>query len=321
MPSPNAVAVCQCQTYEPDRVRDAAGRLFDLLGGIDSFVRPGQRVLIKPNLIVPKPPQIPAQTHPEVIFAVAQRVLEAGAIATVGDSPAWGNTEGCLKALGVYERLRKLGAEIVQLDGPVRIRIEGMEIGISRTALESDVIINLPKFKAHQQLGATFAIKNMYGCVCGLGGKEKAWHHFARGHDKEVFCRMIVGVYRRLAPALTIIDAITAMQGQGPINGTPRQLGHLIAGIDPVACERVCCDLVGFDAGTLPLLQTAAKMGYGLPAMQPVSILGEAFNGPICPDFQPAVQTPLRFTLARVAKSITKQLFLLMKSSVVGRKQ
>jgi uncharacterized protein (DUF362 family) len=315
----NTVAVRQCQTYDPACVYEAVGVLFDSLGGIRQFVQPGRRVLIKPNLIVPKPPSIPAQTHPEVIFAVARHVKEAGGLPLVGDSPAWSDTEGCLKALGVDGRLRDLGVEFVQLNQPVRSRIEGVSVGLSRVALQADAIINLPKFKAHQQLGATFALKNMYGCVCGLGGKEKAYWHFAKGHDKDDFCRLIVGVYRKLSPVLTLIDAVVAMEGQGPINGQSRQLGYLLAGTDPVACERVCCDMVGFAPQTLPLLQTAEKMGFGLPSSQPVQILGDRFAGPVCPDFQPAIQTPLRFTLPRIIKSISKQIVILMKSSLFGR--
>ncbi|MCE5184756.1 MAG: DUF362 domain-containing protein [Planctomycetaceae bacterium] len=319
MADANVVSVSRCESYEAERIWAALCRLIDNLGGISSFIRPGRRVLIKPNLIVPKPPQIPAQTHPEVVFAVARMVKETGAHVIIGDSPAWGNTRACLHALGVDERLLRLGAQIVQLDQPVRTNIDGARVGLSRVALEADIIINLPKFKAHQQLGATFALKNMYGCVCGLGGKEKAYWHFLRGHKQEAFCRMIVGVYRRLAPVLTIIDGIIAMEGQGPINGRPRPLGYLVAGADPVACERLCCQLVGFDPNTLPLLQAAAKMGFGLPASEPVQIVGDRFDGPVCPDFLPAVQTPLRFSLPRVFKSITRQLFILMKSALSGR--
>lgn len=313
------VAVCRCFDYESAHVTEAVDRLFDLLGGTEQYIRPGQRVLIKPNLIVPKPAECAAQTHPEVIFAVAKRVKEAGAQPLVGDSPAWGNTEGCLRALAVYDRLLNLGVEIVQLDQPVKIRIGDVHVGISKVALVADVIINLPKLKAHQQLGATFAIKNMYGCVCGLGGKEKAYWHFARGHKQEEFCKLIIGVYQKLAPVLTIVDGIIAMEGQGPINGNPRELGCLIAGSDPVACERICCELVGFVPEALPLLQTARTLHFGLPASTPVVILGDRFTPPLCPDFKPATQTPLRFSLLRIVKSITKQVIILMKTALFSR--
>lgn len=307
------VAVKACDTYDRATVREAIEAQFQLLGGVGRFVQRKQRILIKPNLIVPKPPEVPAQTHPEVIYAAAEIVKDAGAVPLVGDSPAWSKTRGCLQAMGILERLEKLGAEIVDLDQPVRMNIENTPVGISRIALEANAIINLPKLKAHQQLVATFAFKNMYGCVCGLGGKEKAYWHFARGRDYEPFCRMIVGIYQKLNPALTIIDGIVVMEGQGPINGNAKKVGYLVAGVDPAACERVCCDLVGFDPHDLPLLMTAEKMGVGIPADAPVTTVGDAFAKPACPDFQPAKLTPLRFTFPHICKSIAKQCALLLK--------
>lgn len=307
------VAVKACADYEAAAVRAAIEAQFRLLGGVERFVQRGQRVLIKPNLIVPKAVDVPAQTHPEVIYAVAAIVKDAGATPLVGDSPAWGSTRGCLHALGVVERLDRLGAEIVNLNQPVRMTIENTPVGISRVALEADAIINIPKLKAHQQLGATFAFKNMYGCVCGLGGKEKAYWHFARGKEHEPFCRMIVGIYQRLKPVLTIIDGIIGMEGQGPINGRPRQVGCLVAGTDPAACERVCCDLVGFDPQHLPLLVTAEKMGVGYSLRDPVTVVGDAFEKPACQNFQAAQQVPLRFTFPRICKSIAKQGVILLK--------
>ena len=308
------VAVKACADYEPAAVRAAIEQQFQLLGGVERFIRRGQRVLIKPNLIVPRPADIPAQTHPEVIYAIAGIVKDAGAIPLVGDSPAWSQTRGCLKALGVDERLEKLGAEIVNLDRPMRMRIENTPVGISRAALEADVILNVPKLKAHQQLVATFAFKNMYGCVCGLGGKEKAYWHFARGKEFEPFCRIVVGIYQKLSPVLTIVDGIVGMEGQGPINGAPRQVGYLVAGADPAACERVCCDLVGFDPKSLPLLTTAEKMGVGVSFDESINIVGDVFEKPVCGNFQPAHLTPLRFSFPHICKSIIKQCVILLKS-------
>ncbi len=302
------VAVVRCPTYAPSAVREAVGRSLALLGGEERFIRPGWRVLIKPNLIVPVGPDIPAQTHPEIICAAAEWVRQADAIPVIGDSPAWGSVQSCLSALGVLNRLEYIGAEITPLNRPVRLKIEGTSIGISRAALEADAIINLPKLKAHQQLGATFAFKNMYGCVAG---KEKAFWHFAKGKSYASFCRMLVGVYCRLAPAVNLIDGIVAMEGQGPISGTARSLGVLVAGTDAAACERICCRLVGFDPTELPILQTAAQMGVGCREEDAIQCVGDPWTAPLCPDFKPARQVPLRFTFGRICKSIARQAVLL----------
>ena len=310
----HTVVLQQCGSYDPQEVYLGISKQLELLGGTTHFFQKGQRVLIKPNLILPKTPDIPAQTHPEAIYALARVVKEAGGIPMVGDSPAWSTTSNCLKVLGIEERLKQLDVEVVNLNSPVRMNIAGASVGISRVALEADAIINLPKLKAHQQLGATFAFKNMYGCVCGLAGKEKAYWHFARGKEVESFSRMIVGIYQKMAPVLNIIDGIVGMEGQGPISGNPRDVGYLVAGIDPVACERVCCDLVGFDPTDLPLLTAAETMGIGIPMNEPITIIGDSSTKPACKGFRPAIQTPLRFSFPRICRSIAKQFVILLKS-------
>lgn len=311
------VAVQSCRAYDSEQVYSSILKQFELLGGLGCFIRPSQRVLIKPNLIVPRPPQVPAQTHPEVIYAIARIIKDLGATVLIGDSPAWSNTRGCLKALGVDQRLEHLGAQIIQLDQPVKMNIDGAAVGISKVALEADAIINLPKLKAHQQLGATFAIKNMFGCVAGLAGKEKAYWHFAWGKEKALFCRMLVEIYRKLNPVLNIIDGIVGMEGAGPINGQPQQVGYLVAGVNPVACERVCCELVGFNPQDLPLLTAACESGLG-SLSEPVEIVGDPYKTPACQDFKAAEQIPVRFSFGHICKSIGKQTGILMKEFFSG---
>ena len=203
-----------------------------------------------------------------------------------------------------------MGVPIVQLNKSVRMDVNGFHVGISRIALEADVIINLPKFKAHQQLGATFAVKNMFGCV---PGKEKALWHFAKGGDQEAFCRMLIGIYQRMNPALNIIDGVVAMEGQGPISGRPKSLGFLIGGIDPIACEYACCCLINMDPASLPILRTAKAMQYGCPGKNALTLVGDSFKDEICTDFLFARQIPLRFTFWRICRSIAKQAVLLTK--------
>ena len=92
-----------------------------------------------------------------------------------------------------------------------------------------------------------------------------------------------------------------------------KPLGYLVAGVDPAACERVCCEMVGFNPANFPLLMTAEKMGVGVRERESIKIIGDAFAKPACPDFKPAIQTPLRFTFPRICKSIAKQCIILLK--------
>ncbi|MCK4999147.1 MAG: DUF362 domain-containing protein, partial [Anaerohalosphaera sp.] len=168
------VAVTAAPDYSDQTIRAAIERQLDLLN-ITSFIAPGDSVLIKPNFIAPSPPQQCAQTHPAVILALAAAIKDIGAKPFIGDSPAWANVEKCVSTLGLTEPLRKLAVPCKQLSKRRYMNIAGNSIGISTHALNADKIINLPKLKAHQQLTATIAVKNMFGCVAG---KKKAMLHF-----------------------------------------------------------------------------------------------------------------------------------------------
>jgi uncharacterized protein (DUF362 family) len=312
MPPPT-VTLTRCDDYAPAKVAACLQRHFDLLGGIDSFVRPGDSVLIKPNLIAPRSHRHATQTHPVVITELARLLMDFGAKPFVADSPAWTNAVNCAKKLRLDEPLKKLGVPLRQLNNPVSCSLDqrGTKVGISSLALDTDVIINLPKFKSHQQLVATFAVKNMFGCV---SGKRKAYWHFARGAEQD-FCELLLNIYRRLNPALTIIDGIMAMDGPGPIRGRTRPLGWLIGGTDPIAAERICCRLIDMSPSDIPIIRTAERLHFGCTETDEIQILGDPYVDRICTDFQPAKPIPIRFSLLHVCKSITKQIILLTKSA------
>jgi uncharacterized protein (DUF362 family) len=242
-----------------------------------------------------------------VLIALAKLLKDFGARPFVGDSPAWGDVFACAKILELDEPLRKLGVPLKQLNKPRKCYIPEARtnVGISSVALEADKIINVPKFKSHQQLVATFAVKNMFGTV---SGKAKAYWHFAKGSNEKKFCKLLIGIYKYLNPVLTIIDAVTIMEGPGPINGHPRHLGFLIAGAEPMACEIVCAKLIDMAPDELPIFRTAKKISFGCTDAEQIEITGDDFTADICHDFQRAQLIPIRFSLLRVCKSAGKQL-------------
>ncbi len=307
------VAVTRCPDYQPDKVLDAVARQFELLGSIGRFVKPGDNVLIKPNFIAPRSRRHATQTHPAVVLAAARLLKDFGARPFVGDSPAWSNITACVSKLGLTAGLARLGVPVVQLNRPrwCEIGSDRTRVGLSTVALEADAIINLPKFKSHQQLVATFAVKNIFGCVTG---KRKALWHFTRGKNVEQFAELLIGIYEFVRPAVTIIDGIAAMDGQGPIRGRDRMLGWLIGGTDPIACERICCELVGMQPAELPIVRTAERLGFGCHDRQKIQVLGDDYSNDTCTDFRPAELIPVRFSLWHVCKSIAKQLLLLART-------
>ena len=307
----STVAICRVTEYGQPLIDQAVKKQFDLLGGVDKFVKPGDRVLVKPNFIAPKPADEAVQTHPSVILATAKILKDYGANPFIADSPAWKNTEACINVLGLAKPLKHLGVDYVQLNKPKRKHIAGAHLGISSVALDADVIINLPKFKAHQQLGATFAIKNMFGCICG---KEKAFRHFSTGGSYDKFCKMLLGIYEYVNPAVTIIDGVVALEGMGPISGDPKPLGFLIGSTDPIAAEIICCDIVGFDPMKLPIIRKAKEQNFGCSNINMIDTVGDPYHEHKCPDFKPAFITPLYFTFPRICKSLTKQIILRTKA-------
>ena len=326
------MALTRCIEYKESVIAEAIARQFTLLGGIERFVKRGDSVLLKPNFISPRPRHCATQTDPAIIIETAKLLKDFGARPFVGDSPAWGNVHACAKVLNLDVALKKVDVPIRQLNKPVKCRIAGVNVGISSLALDADVIINLPKFKTHQQLVATFAVKNMFGCV---SGKWKAYWHFAKGGPaparpvcpqtgsnsayaetsrEKKFCELLIEIYKRLNPALTIIDAVIAMDGPGPIRGRPRPLGWLIGGIEPIAIEYACCKLIGLEPDKVPIIKAARQLGFGCANPDNTEIVGDDFSQTVCTDFIPAESIPIRFSLLHVCKSICKQAVLLAKS-------
>ena len=309
------VALTNCPDYNSDHITDAVTRQFELLQGLQNFIRPGDSVLLKPNFIAPRSRRYATQTHPAVILAVAKLLKDFGAKPFVADSPAWGNIFTCAKKLKLTEPLKKLGVPLKQLNKPKWCKLADFNIGISSVALDADKIINLPKFKTHQQLVTTFAVKNMFGCVAG---KQKAAWHFIKGKDEETFCKFLIEIYKFLNPALTIIDAVNAMDGPGPIRGRTRPLQWLIAGTEPISCETICSKLINSEPLDIPIIKTAKKIGFGCCDLSKIKVVGDSFANNICTDFQFPPPIPIRFSPIRVFKSFCRQIWMLSKSAFSG---
>ncbi len=317
MPDENfsTVVLSRCEDYEQAKIAEVITKQFELLGGIKRFVSRGDSVLLKPNFIAPRSRRHACQTDPAIIVETAKLLKDYGAKPFVADSPAWSNVFACVKALRLEEPLKKLAVPVRQLNKPTIRKIGNRQtkIGISSIALDADVIINLPKFKSHQQLVATFAVKNMFGCV---SGKQKALWHFRKGKIEADFCQFLIEIYKFLNPALTIIDGVIVMDGPGPIRGRSRPLGWIISGTDPISCETICCKLIDIDPQRIPIIKTARKLGVGCSEIKKIKILGHAEHENSCKDFQLPALIPIRFSLLHICKSICKQIFLLSKNTI-----
>ncbi|NUP98390.1 MAG: DUF362 domain-containing protein [Armatimonadetes bacterium] len=279
------VVLASCDDYRREVVEAAVQRLLAPLGGWECFVQPGDRVLLKPNLISASRPEQAATTHPALLEALAVRLLELGARPFIGDAPAWGGPVTVAAATGVGELCERLGIPFVFFDRhaplPSRHPHVARRFHVDPHVLEADLVINVPKMKAHQQLGFTGCMKNLYGC---LARREKAWHHGAQSRSDLHFARYLVAYQAALPVQLHVVDAVVAMEGAGPRLGTPRHLGFLAAGTEAAAVDAVLADVIGVPASHRFMLQAARELGLLEPSAD-IAVEGDRVDDLAVADF------------------------------------
>jgi uncharacterized protein (DUF362 family)/Pyruvate/2-oxoacid:ferredoxin oxidoreductase delta subunit len=255
-----------------EHVEQAVERAFD------AYAPPveGRTVLVKPNILGAMGPERHVTTHPAVVRATvaALRRRRAGRI-LVGDNSgmrAYGSNEQAARAAGILEAA---GGHYVNLGAsPVAVKLKSefaAELAFSREVLEADVLVSLPKMKTHVATLITGAVKNTYGHL--VGGEKARLHREAAGPEN--FARAIVDVYQVRPPDFVILDAIVAMEGQGPSGGRPREVGRLLASRQAVALDTVMAAMMGLEPRSVPMLRIAEARGLGPADLGAVEIDGE----------------------------------------------
>jgi len=285
------VYVGRCHTYDQNEVESALREAVQALGGIEKFVQRGQRVLLKPNLLLFKPPETAINTHPAVVRGMANLVREAGAQAVIADSPGGGSGHNPLslrnlyRVSGMQEVAEATGAELNLDCGALEVPFPDgglvKMLDVIRPATTTDAIINLPKLKTHGLLRFTGAVKNLFGLV---PGRIKLGYH-TKLQDTERFSEMLLDLALWARPVLTIVDAIVAMEGEGPSAGRPRQLGLLLAGEDTTAVDLTALDVIGMDPRSVPTLRVAQQRGLTSGKSDDLEILGVGLAEARVPDF------------------------------------
>ncbi len=281
------VALSACGSYEPQEVEEAVANALSALGGLDRFIQPGMRVAIKTNLVLKSSPESATITHPAVIAAVAKQVMALGATAIIGDSPGGPFTPGRMKSIyqaaGLAEVAAQTGAELnMDLEGEAVYTPEAKRLKqwqICRFITQADAIINCAKLKTHGLTRYTGAVKNLYGCIPGT---VKVEYHFRMPELKD-FSDMLVDIACHVKPMLSLIDAVVAMEGDGPSAGTPRAVGCLLASEDAHALDVAGCRLMGVPPLEICTVQRAAERGLIDP--ERVDVVGGAVEDFIVPGF------------------------------------
>jgi uncharacterized protein (DUF362 family) len=307
----NKVSVVKCTDYSKEDIRSAVDKTFSFFGGIENVIKKGSKVLLKPNFLKESSPRKCIVTHPAVIEAVAEAVLEAGATPIIGDSPAFGSVAKVAKRIGLDKFAEKHGIDIIELDKPRKVSIncggKDFSLTVSGRALDVDAIINLPKLKVHVQVLFTAGVKNLYGCV---SGKQKAWRHLKSKNDLEWYADMLIANYQLVKPVFTIVDAVTAMEEKGPTGGKPKDVSLLVGGIDVIAVDRVVTELLSVRPEDVPILRAAKRLGIGEQDLSKIEIAGEELASVKVHDFIFPELLPIGFDFIRVVKSLIRHLWL-----------
>ncbi len=271
------VSVVKCNDYNENNVRSALTEALSAIGGLD-MIEPGMKVGIKVNLVTGAKPEKAVTTHPMMVCELIKLLSEKGAEVVVGDSP--GGLYNAAFVNGVYsvsglKSVEKAGGKLNQdFSEKMASYPEGevlKEFEYTAWLDGVDVIINFAKLKTHGMMGMSAAAKNMFGVVPGVVKPE---YHF-RFPDYDKFASMIVDLDEYFKPVLSIVDAVTGMEGNGPTMGTPRHIGCVIASPSPHKADLVCANILGLTPDRLPILSAAIRRGLCPVSMSELDITGD----------------------------------------------
>lgn len=309
------VSISRCPGYEYDTVKNAVRNSIERLGGMQAFVAPGDRVLLKVNLLMKRKPEKVTTTHPALVQAVAELVLEAGGRPIIGDSPGGyhfynkGTLEEVYETCGMKAAAAMSGADLNYntdvIDVPYPEGKIMKSIKTIRPVLEADKIINIPKIKTHMMTVYSGAVKNMFGII---PGSYKAEYHL-RFDDTGDFADLLLDICSFSRPVLTIMDAVIGMEGYGPTNGSPKKVGLVISGADPYALDAVASDIIGLGALQVPTVRKSIDRGLYSGEMDKIEILGESIDDIKVTDFRkPTVKVAFNFYSLLIPKPLLKRI-------------
>ncbi|RLI26966.1 MAG: hypothetical protein DRO52_01510 [Candidatus Hecatellales archaeon] len=270
------VSIVRCN----GNVEDAVVKAVKLLGGMDRVVKPGEKVLLKPNLGHPKHYTTGATTNPEVTKALVKLCYEAGAKKVyVAESPSWGYDVKEVFQITEIESVREAGGELVSLDETPfqEVEIPGArylrKVRVARLPFECDKVINIPVMKTHMQTTVSLSLKNLKGL---LPGKEKVKLHMVRTDDPSMpGLDIAIAEYNTVVPChFNVMDGTVGMEGPGPADGEPVNMGLILAGFNRVAVDAVTSAVMGFNPQEINHIRFASELGVGPLHLEELEVRG-----------------------------------------------
>ncbi|MGC8603055.1 MAG: DUF362 domain-containing protein [Desulfomonilaceae bacterium] len=293
------VSIGTASDYDLTKLKEVIHKRIEDIGGFGPIVARSDKVLLKPNLLMSASPEKAVVTHPKFVEAVASLIIDHGAKVSIGDSPPLGNLNRVLSKSGYDDFMRRL-----KIDSCPFVRKKVLEcaegrlfrrLDLAQEVFEFDSVINLPKFKTHTQMGLTLSVKNLFGTV--VGTDKGAWHLRA-GKNVDHFATVLVQILEHMRPAISIVDGILGMEGNGPNNGAPRFIGIVAAGKDAIALDSVLASLVNFPAHWLRTSEIGQELGLGVAELSRIKIIGDELNGFPISDFKQAKSVTMAWNLS-----------------------
>ena len=321
------VWLSRCGGYAPEELLCQMEEAFTALG-VWEEIRPGMKVVLKPNLVMSSKPEAAIATHPALVAAVGKCVQKAGGEVLIAESPGGPYTPAAMKAIfrgcGYTDMAKDCGFALytecksreVTLPRAQRCR----QLSVAEPFLTRDYLIDLCKLKTHGMVGFSGAVKNLFGAVPGL---QKPELH-CRFPEKQPFSEMLVDLCDFLQPDLCIMDGILAMEGNGPTGGQPRKMGVLGASKSPYALDVCGAALIGMKPEGVLMLKEANRRGLGPLSPEECQLVKEPVAPLAQPDFVKAKASSTDFIdrlpsfLRPAAKKIATPTPKIRKKECVG---
>jgi len=275
----NRVYVAECKEYEQEKVNKAVNRLLEEFGGAKAILGNGKKVLVKPNVLMPKKPEDAATTHPAVVEAVCREFINAGAEVTLIDSTGGPHTKLVLSLLygktGIKKAAKRAGAKASYNTSSRSVNYpEGQIVqnfDILSPVLDADLVISLAKAKTHGFMRMTGCVKNLFGCIPGMA-KPRLHKKYPKHED---FAAMLVDVCNYINPGFSILDAVYGMEGAGPTAGTPKYVGAIVGGFSPYAVDLAQSYLMGMGSDSVYTINNVASRGLAPSTPDELHWLGD----------------------------------------------
>jgi uncharacterized protein (DUF362 family)/Pyruvate/2-oxoacid:ferredoxin oxidoreductase delta subunit len=278
------VSVVKCANYNQEALSAKVREAVELIGGLQHHVKPGSKVLLKPNLLMAIEPERAITTHPGFVRAVIKILKEIDCKIYLGDGPSvfTGDIEDIVN---VYERtgIKKIAEEEkIELVAFTKGFMQGY-FPLTSWVKECDCIINLPKLKTHSFMVITGAVKNLFGLIPGRF-KLECHKNF---YQPEKFARMLLDIYEIAKPALNIVDGIQGIEGEGPAtSGTKRDFGFVMASADAVAIDVTLAKLMSLPAASIFTNREAARREIISADLENIEFKGEDSSSCVISDIK-----------------------------------